>query len=211
MRVFKLLSHPPRLGKRLAILTETRPLGGSALRGECSQLTLFPCDPIEKRIKLGGLGSLGGKARLGMRDRLGEDARQVFLAREVARHPLDLGIVEQRRPRLVAHKRAFPLRIVADERIRRHVNDIGFDPETIGDRGIDVVPRVRMIRGNVKILAERLRGAEQLDEWRGEIRTARQRPDGCAVAARITGFPASIRRATASPSLKIVGSIERTV
>jgi hypothetical protein len=29
--------------------------------------------------------------------------------------------------------------------------------------------------------------------------------------ARITGFPASIRRPTASPSLKIVGSIERTV
>ena len=38
------------------ILQRGRPLGGSALRGECSQLALFPCDPIEKRIKLVGLG-----------------------------------------------------------------------------------------------------------------------------------------------------------
>jgi hypothetical protein len=62
------------------------------------------------------------------------------------------------------------------------MDDIGFDSETVGDRGIDVVPRVRMIRGDVKVLAERLGDAEQLDEWRGEIRASRQRPDGCAVA-----------------------------
>lgn len=57
------------------ILQRGRPLGGSALRGERSQLALFPCDPIEKRIKLVGLGSLGGKARPNARNRLGEHAR----------------------------------------------------------------------------------------------------------------------------------------
>ena len=132
MRVFVLLTHPQRLAKRLAVLTETRLLGESALRGERSQLTLFPRDPIEKRIKLVGLGSLGGKARLSMRNRFGEHARQVFLAREVARHAFDLGVVEQSRPGLVAHEGTLPLRIVPDERIRRHVDDIGFGAETIG-------------------------------------------------------------------------------
>src|SRR3984885_10628656 len=120
MHVFVLLSHPPRLGKRLAILTKTQParaggrtmvlrqsdeilqrgrlLGESALPGERSQFSLFPCDPIEKRSKLVDPGPLGGKTRLNARNGLGEHACQVRFAREVARHPLDLGIVEQSRP-----------------------------------------------------------------------------------------------------------------
>ena len=72
--------------------------------------------------------------------------------------------------------------IVSDERLRRHVDDIGLDPETFGNPGIDIVPRVGMIRGDVKVLAERFRDTEQLNEWRGEIRTSRQGSDGCTVA-----------------------------
>jgi hypothetical protein len=82
MRVFVLLSHPLRLGKRLAILTKTSRaggedngpspmlLGGSALRGERSQLTLFPRDPIEKRLELVDIGFLSGETRLNARDGL---------------------------------------------------------------------------------------------------------------------------------------------
>jgi hypothetical protein len=57
------------------ILQRGRPLCGSALRGECSELTLFSCDPIEQRIKLSGLGPLGLKARPSVRNRLGEYTR----------------------------------------------------------------------------------------------------------------------------------------
>jgi hypothetical protein len=63
------------LGHCDEILQRGRPLGGGALSGQRSQLSLFPRDPIEKRIKLTGLGSFGGKTRLNVRNRLGEHAR----------------------------------------------------------------------------------------------------------------------------------------
>ena len=66
-----LLSYPPWLGKRL-ILAEKLPRLPWRAR---SQLSLFLRDPIEKRIKLVGLGSFGGKTRLNARNGLGEHAR----------------------------------------------------------------------------------------------------------------------------------------
>jgi hypothetical protein len=56
------------------ILHRERPLGENALPRKCAQLTLFPCDPIEKRSKLIGHAAFCGKTRLNVRNRLSEHA-----------------------------------------------------------------------------------------------------------------------------------------
>src|SRR5580704_18637067 len=88
--------------------------------GERSQGSLLPGD---RGVKLAGLWALRPQPRLEMRDGFGEDILELFHAGEVAGDALDLRVVEESRPRLVAHERPFPLRMVQDEGVSRHMNN----------------------------------------------------------------------------------------
>ena len=87
-----------------------------------------------------------------------------------------LGIVEERRPGLVAHQRALPLLVEAHEDVG---GDMGVDclhAEAAGDRIVDLVPAEPAIRGDVKIVVEGARVAEEANEGNRDIRGPREGP-----------------------------------
>ncbi len=143
---------------------------------------------VERRFGVRVVGHLVGDALLHVADGLAQDLAEIGFAGEVAGDALDLGIVEQHRPGLVAEERAGPVGLVADHGVGRDVDDFRLDAEACGDGRVDRVPGEADIAGDVEILVERVRIAEELDEGLGEILGARQRPDRGAVAGDEDGL-----------------------
>jgi hypothetical protein len=68
------------------------------------------------------------------------------------------------------------------------MDDVGIDSEALGEGQVDGVPGEADIAGDVKILADRRRVAEQPDKGPGEILGARERPDRRAVTRNEHGL-----------------------
>src|ERR1044072_4206449 len=97
------------------------------LPGILAKRALSRANPVDQSIEFTPRWTAYGQTLLEVHDRLGEDFIEALGAGEVARHALDLRIVEDRSPGLVAEQRADPFRIVPDQRVRRHVDDLRLD------------------------------------------------------------------------------------
>src|ERR1700684_1647090 len=82
--------------------------------GRSAERPLFARDAVHKRVPVACLGSLRFEPGLERCDRLREHLPEILDARKIADDAFYLGVVEQRRPRLVAHERTFPLAVVSD-------------------------------------------------------------------------------------------------
>jgi len=95
---------------------------------------------------------------------------------------LHLGIVEHHAVRHVSEQRVPPITVGVRDRLRRDVRKLGIrDPSGRSKRPEDLVPRKRLIRGDVERVTERTRIAEQPQESQCEISAIRQRPKRCSV------------------------------
>src|SRR6478735_5197932 len=87
-----------------------------------AESALLCADTIDQGVEIAFRRTALLETLRAVHDRFGQDFVQALGAGEVAGHALDLGIIENRGPGLVAGQRADPFGIVLDERIRRHVH-----------------------------------------------------------------------------------------
>ena len=105
------------------------------------------------------------------------------LRREAGHEPPDLGGVEHGGVADVAEHfaRPEPVRGHHREQLGGHVHELGLDAKCAGENGVDLVPGVDVLAGDVEDLADGPRVAEQADQALGEVLGVGQRPQRRAV------------------------------
>ena len=201
--------HDDLLGRRLQRLR-----AAEVLRDLSRAPTVRPrCGPSADRVRRAAPGPLAVAFRsLKLRSTL---ARIVGCSGAGEIGPatrLDLAVVEQRRPALVAEQRAFPRRVVADQRVGRHVDDLR--PSTPSLAAIALVISSQ-VKPRSEVIWKSSPSAFGLPNslTKGAAKSAERVSVHSDVPSpwTITGAPRSSRRATMSPSPMASGRPVRTV
>ena len=178
----------PSFEKRLAALENTMKSSARPAQTEASPAAKASAPP-----KTAGTEGRIGLLELGMREDIGDGAPHPFLKPDrglESRHrPLELAVVEQDRPRLVADEPAPEIvRARLVQELRGNVVRFQLHPEDVGDGLIDLVPGQSLVRSDLEGVSERVGIAHQADEPLREITVVRQGPLGRAVAVDDDGL-----------------------
>ncbi len=125
----------PASAARTASRFDGRRQSSAASCNRSPERSLLAGDAVHQRVPVAHLGSARFEPGLEGRDRFREHLPEIFDAGKIADDAFDLGVVEQRRLRLVAHERAFPVGKIADQRVGGDMNDIGLDAQARRNRG----------------------------------------------------------------------------
>jgi hypothetical protein len=134
---------------------------------------LLVSDSIDERVEFAQSRLL---PRLEACDRFSQHVSEFLRGKKVACDLFDFRVVEERWPGLVPHQRTFPVATIADERVGRHMDDVGLDAEACADGPVDIVPGVGIVGGDVEILVEGGALAEETNEVPCEVLASRQGP-----------------------------------